>query len=202
MKVEPKLTELITLLAETFRVKLTTVSLYGYTLALRDVPIACVTRAVEQSLKTCKFMPSPADLRELAGDARSEDRALLAWNTIQRVQFNAYAWMDFEDTLINATIRSLGGWPNFCQRFIDAESEKWVRKEFLDAYVRLSRTGGGDNCDVLPGLSRAGITRSGKQWYPRIVHVPQSKHEKITHSRATSRVIDSVETPRVELRKS
>ncbi|GIV51208.1 MAG: hypothetical protein KatS3mg038_1729 [Candidatus Kapaibacterium sp.] len=47
--------------------------------------------AVKRALKECRTMPTPAELRELAGVRRPEDQALVAWETamraVQRVGF-------------------------------------------------------------------------------------------------------------------
>jgi hypothetical protein len=55
-------------LAETFGEVLTTPRLEGYFLALRDLDLEPVRRAIKTALSACKFFPRPAELRELAGD--------------------------------------------------------------------------------------------------------------------------------------
>lgn len=58
----------IAVLAETFGETLTEPRLEGYFLALRDLPLEGIQRAIETALACCKFFPRPAELRELAGD--------------------------------------------------------------------------------------------------------------------------------------
>src|SRR5262245_39174582 len=51
--------------------------------ALEDLPFADVKLATERALKTAKFFPKPAELRELV-EGRVEDDAELAWLALQR----------------------------------------------------------------------------------------------------------------------
>lgn len=154
-----KRVQMIAVLAEGFRQAITEATLMAYEMGLHDVPTGKLEAAVRQAISTCKFMPTVKELRDLATGMRDQDRGVLAWEAVMRVPFNPYTWMDFDDHVTNATIRNLGGWPTFCERFSDAESEKWARKEFLDTYERLFVTGvNGDACRPLTGLSQKQCT--------------------------------------------
>lgn len=148
------LPRLIGVLAEAFRQTISEATLMAYEIGLKDIPLAQVELAVVKAIRTCRFMPTVKDLRELATGTRDSDRPVLAWDAVLAVPLNPYKHIDFDDPLINATIRNLGGWPSFTDRFNDSESEKWVRKEFLETYQKLLSSGvNGDACRPLPGLS-------------------------------------------------
>jgi hypothetical protein len=53
--------------AETLGVDLTPARIEGYFVALRDLPIEPVLRAIEIATATSRFFPKPIELRELAG---------------------------------------------------------------------------------------------------------------------------------------
>lgn len=133
-----------------------TVAMFNtYWLGLSDLTLEAVQNAVATAIRTSASFPRPVDLRRLAGEQTSEQRAISAWGDVQRaVPRGAYKHIDFADRLINATIRNLGGWPTFIGRFDGDESEKWARLEFLKTYQALSSSGvNGEACLPLPGLS-------------------------------------------------
>ncbi|GIV51589.1 MAG: hypothetical protein KatS3mg038_2110 [Candidatus Kapaibacterium sp.] len=115
----------------------------AYVWALDDLGEESIEQAVKRALKECRTMPTPAELRELAGVRRPEDQALVAWETamraVQRVGF--YKSPDFADALINATIHNLGGWRIFVQRCDDAEDQKFLRMDFIRTYASFARCG-------------------------------------------------------------
>lgn len=129
-------TDAIRAMFELFGMEMTRGKLHGYWLGLCDLPIASVQRAVARAVRTSDHLPLPVQLRRLAGgDATPEARAIAAWDDVLKATTcGAYAHLDFQDRIINATIRNLGGWPNFLGRFTDAKAEEWARKEFLAAY--------------------------------------------------------------------
>lgn len=150
-------------LAEAFRQTATEATYAAYEAGLCDVDDAAIKVAINRAIRECKFMPTVKELRDLALGASAESRPVLAWAALQRVQFDPYQHMDFDDPLTNATIRSLGGWPAFVARFTDAESEKWVRKEFIETYTRLAAVRvDGDLCRPLAGLKEVEM-RNGRQ---------------------------------------
>jgi len=108
-----------------------------YCLAMADLEPEQMQTAVLRAIRELPRMPRPAELRELAGVNVGEDtKAVEAWGDVQRaVAIGPYKWIDFGDQRINATIRNMGGWPNFLESFNDAESEKWARHNFLKAYL-------------------------------------------------------------------
>jgi hypothetical protein len=139
---QEQVTFLVSVLASTFQRQVTPAMLQGYLIGLSGMALEDVKQATQTALRTCKFMPAPAELRELAGDAKPEDAALIAWEIATRAVASVgwYGSVQFEDPAITATIRSLGGWQRFCERCCGDE-EKWLRKEFLTTYASYRRTG-------------------------------------------------------------
>lgn len=138
----PRFLVAITALASQYRQESTEALLSGYWLGLEDLPIESVERAVVAGIRTCKFMPVASELRELAGDSRADDRALLAWAAFERAvtTHGAYASVTFEDPLINAACRMNGGWERCCE-LPPEQFDVWLRKDFIRAYETLCRTG-------------------------------------------------------------
>lgn len=170
MSRDAKMIDVVTGLGEAFRQAVSEVTVQAYTLALADLPIEAVERAALRGMRECKFMPTVAELRDLAGGVRAADRPTLAWEAVRLgLSHGPYRHVDFDDPLTNATVRSLGGWPSFVERFSDSEAEKWTRKDFLDTYARLLSSGvSGDVCRPLAGLSEVSVV-DGVQ-VPPIAH--------------------------------
>lgn len=158
--------ELISALVMTFGKQPDAALLMGYWLGLRTLAIADLKRAVHRAFEECKFLPKPIELRELAGEVTPDERALLAWHALNsHIAIGPYKHVDFDDCLINATIRVLGGWPHVLTKTAD-EWEKWFRLDFLKTYAGFYRHGiSGDVCRPLEGLGDTGwhdvLTRDG-----------------------------------------
>lgn len=144
---------------EAFGQEATKPRLLGYWIGLQDLELATVQNAVARGIRESKYLPTPAELRELAGLAGSADRAVLAWNDVLKaIPKGPYKHIDFEDPCCNASIRMLGGWPTFLERFSDAESEKWARLDFLKVYQSLACTGvNGEASKPLAGLAEVQV---------------------------------------------
>lgn len=114
----------------------------GYWLGLSGMSLGDFERAVRRALSGSKFMPAPAELRELGGELSTSARAVHAWNAVKGAirSMGAYGSPDFDDKAINATIRNLGGWQRVCG-LESEELEKWTRKEFEKVYATLLQSG-------------------------------------------------------------
>jgi hypothetical protein len=136
--------------------------------------------AVLRAIRELPRMPKPAELRELAGVNVAEDtKAVEAWSDVQRaVAIGPYKWIDFADQRINATIRSLGGWPNFLESFNNSESEKWARHNFLKAYAAVGDRLSPESCRPLIGLGEKTCV-SGKMVDP-VVRIECDSPERRT----------------------
>lgn len=166
-----KIAEYVEILAEAYRQTATETTFAAYEFGLTDLSDEQVKRAVATAIRSCKFMPTVKELRELASGMKDIDRPAVAWEALLQVQLNPYSHVDFDDPLINATIRSLGGWPTFIERFDGSEGEKWARKDFMECYSRLLSAGvNGDVCRPLPGLSQCQVV-NGQKVEPRIVKI-------------------------------
>lgn len=127
----------------------------GYWLGLNDLDLSQVQQSVAMALKRSKFLPKPAELREFVGaNASEDDLAMSAWgDVLKAVRLGPYKHVDFEDKLCNAVIRNLGGWVTFLERFKDAESEKWLRFDFVKCYKSFAKSGvNGEMIEPLAGL--------------------------------------------------
>lgn len=149
-------------LAMAFDREATEVLYDAYWLGLGDLSIEQIRSAVALAIRECQNFPKPVELRRLCGAHIDADaRAIAAWGDVQTaLPLGSWKHVDFEDKLINATIRNLGGWPGFVGRFTDAEAEKWLRLEFIKTYNSFANSGvSGEAVAPLPGLSQA--TASG-----------------------------------------
>lgn len=127
----------------------------------------------------------------------NDQRAVLAWDrvldAISRV--GGYASARFDDPLINASIRSLGGWVALC----DTPSEElrtWKRKEFLESYKAHTALGvSAEQAAPLLGMVAIENTRTGFNApapveittslpvHPKAVHLAPSSPPAIAHER-------------------
>lgn len=134
----------VAVLSEAFGKPPTANKIEAYRLGLCDLPDDHIKAATQAALRSSKFMPSPAELRELAGEAKPEDAAERAWGQFSDAvtRYGAYKTLVFEDRVINAVVRSFGG----LEVVIEYSDEEWqfFRARFLKAYAARRRTGVGD----------------------------------------------------------
>jgi len=136
-------TTIIAALAATFGREVSEALYTGYWLGLQDLSLVDLKRAAGRAMTERHFMPVPAELRELAGELRPEDRAVKAWAAVQQARrgHDYYDTILFDDPLTTATVRHL--WHDWMQFTLAAEAEKehWLRKEFERVYLALMRSG-------------------------------------------------------------
>ena len=135
------ITGCITMLAEVFGKTTSPALLKAYELGLRDLSVEQIAAAATEAVSTCRFMPPPAELRQLVY-GRVEDRAVKAWLCFERaVVANGYIKsVNFDDPVINATVRALGGWEHCCG-MPAAEFDTFLQKRFQETYCSLCRAG-------------------------------------------------------------
>lgn len=135
----------VALLAEAFGRLATEVTFRAYIAGLEGLTVEQIETGVNRALKTCKFMPTPAELRELSGELRANDRAVKAWIVFEKAvtRIGSYKTVSFDDVVINAVVRSLGGWVHCCA-MPTREFDTFLRKKFTDAYESLYRSGVGE----------------------------------------------------------
>lgn len=166
-----RFTELMQGLAATFRVQADEALFMGYEMALDDLPIDTIAGAVRRACRECQFMPSGAELRKMCGVQSPEARALTAWEIVKKSvgSCGGYASVTFDDPVINATIRTLGGWVSLCDTPAGDEFDKWKRKEFERVYRELWNSG------VSPEMARPliGLTAQENSATGFIEHIPE-----------------------------
>ena len=153
-------------LAELFGRQLSDPGARMFVAALHDIPANSVERACGEAARGSTRMPSPAELRELAGETRPDDRAAVAWTAVLKTisTVGGYRSVDFDDPLINATILSLGGWVALCEQTV-REQDEFTRARFLKTYAAFSRTGvNGELAGRLPGISERHNATHGHTW--------------------------------------
>jgi hypothetical protein len=134
------LAALLTGLAEIFGAELSKTVHALYFEALQDIPLEDIKRAARAALATAKYMPRPAELRELAGHGleskeQAIERAWQSWKTAVR-KHGSYGSVLFEDGAIARTLVAIwGSWPGAC--LTEHSEEMWAskRKEFGRVYV-------------------------------------------------------------------
>lgn len=151
-------------LCASFRVEPSEALLEGYWLGLSDLALADVQRAAVRAIRECQHMPRPVELRKLTGEMGAEGRAVRAWSALKGAiaAHGAYRSVDFDDPLVNATVRNLGGWPRLCATATE-EFEKWTRKDFERIYSSLMQHGASEEQVMyLPGITE---TENGARGY-------------------------------------
>lgn len=73
-----------------------------------------------------------------SGHIQAKDKPTLAWEAVRRAinRVGAYDSPKFDDAVINAALRSLGGWVAVCDWTV--EELPWRQKEFMAAYASLA----------------------------------------------------------------
>ena len=101
--------------------------------ALEDFEIEQVVNAVGLAIKTLKFYPKIAEIRELI-EGQIEDRAAIAWYTVIEATkvYGQYNSIRFDDLLIHWIVERMGGWPHFCG--LVAEELPFRQKDFIQLY--------------------------------------------------------------------
>lgn len=125
----------------------------GYWIGLCDLEIGEVELACQRAIRECKFFPVPVELRRLAGQISAPLRAVTAWGVVSAAvgSVGYMTSVDFDDPIINATVRNMGGWPRLCSLGSE-DFSVWARKEFERVYSALCEAGTSPkNCGYLAG---------------------------------------------------
>lgn len=143
-------------LGEAFRQKITKETILAYEFGLDDLEAEQIELAVRHGIKSCKFMPTPAELRELAnvGELSPAVRAERAWLVYCKavVEVGPYKTVNFDDPVLNATVRAICRWSECDERPRDS----YMHREFCQVYSALCRSGVSDaEAAPLPGIHAA-----------------------------------------------
>jgi hypothetical protein len=129
--------QLIAMLGRAFNREVDEPLLLAYRMALQDLTLPQFEAAAGRALAECGSMPTPRDMRVIAGvDFRSETRASLAFDVLTRQVslVGSYRSICFDDPILNATLNSLGGWVAVCETR-ESEWDSFFRQRFLKAYA-------------------------------------------------------------------
>lgn len=104
---------------------------------------------IVRTLRTHEFSGLPAIGLVLRNSGAVEtelavsDRAAVAWSCIRAAmsRHGAYATVSFDDPIVTATIRGLGGWVNLCATESGDRFDVWLRKDFERLYGALCQIG-------------------------------------------------------------
>lgn len=123
-------------LGELFDVTLSPAKKALYFEALRDLPFDAIATALNAAVKTCTFMPRPAEIRKLAiGDV--DDAIETAWMALRAAMQSAGAYRSIATTdpaLGEAIVALFGSWPEACATDLSPEMWSSKRKEFGRVY--------------------------------------------------------------------
>jgi len=110
---------------------------------LSDLTPEQLKRGIVETLHTHQYAGFPplgtVRINALAGtQVSAKDRPLAAWQAVRDAirRVGAYDSPDFADTVINATVRELGGWVSVCDTL--SEEMQWLEKRFCALYSALS----------------------------------------------------------------
>lgn len=191
------------MLAETFGRKVSPGLIQAYDLGLRDLTTDQIAEAATKALTNCRFMPPPAELREMLF-FKQEDRAVKAWLVFERavVQNGYIKSVNFDDPVINATVRALGGWEHCCGMPAN-EFDTFLQKRFQETYCALSRVGvSGEQAAPLVGwIDRQNGLDGYNQGQPVCIEtgIPTKPPPRIAAPKVYERAADM---PRLELKKA
>lgn len=89
-----RLGKMLAVLAANFRTEVTDMQREAYDMGLSDVSMDALAKAGMRALRECKFMPTVAELRELAGKAKGGDKQphyfKLAEDELERIETCQY----------------------------------------------------------------------------------------------------------------
>jgi hypothetical protein len=102
--------------------------------------------ALKRFSRESKEFPSPAAVRGFAGTVglSDNDRATIAWSKVRESirKVGGYSTVTFDDPIINAAIRDMGGWVMLCET--DSVDMKWREQDFRRIYGAIAKAGIGD----------------------------------------------------------
>lgn len=150
----------LTLLAEILNHKLSPAAIGLFIRATEDIGQAEFRAGCNRAANEARFFPKPSELRAFCGcsavaSLTAADRSVVAWAAIKAsvATHGGYATVEFDDPLVTAAVRSLGGWPRICDTEAGESFDVWLRKDFERTYAALMATGiTGEQAAPLAGL--------------------------------------------------
>ena len=146
------LSKLIFYVADYYRESLSEPVLKFWIKSLAKFSFEDIMAAFENWMMTNDRMPKISNIVEILKGS-GEDRALAALMKVEKAMddHGAYATVVFDDPVIHATIRSLGGWIKACR--LPEYEFTWWSKDFRERYEHYDRYGLPPDLPVrLPGI--------------------------------------------------
>ena len=150
MQDRTKFAEILTGLAEVFNAEVSDAKLALYWEALKDLTADELNQAAGIQLRTARFFPTPAELREAARPKGSGSIGAYRQARDACGSVGSYRSVEFKDKRITRTIQLMGGWVGFCT---SRQDEHWLSKEFCRVYDSLS-DGELEHVPALTGIHR------------------------------------------------
>ena len=140
---KPKFLQILTGLSDLYGAELSRVSISLYWDSLKQYKMDMISIAASAHVKHSKWMPKPSEFIDVVrqNEISPEERATLAWGAVSRAakSIGGYSCVDFDDPLINATVRNMGGWPRICTQPAE-HFESFIRRQFIADYVVLCKS--------------------------------------------------------------
>lgn len=118
-------------------------------LMLDDLDVETVRRGVVVTMRDYQYAGFPPvgvvrkNCGAAVGNITANDRVTIAWTAVKAAvaREGGYATVVFDDPIINATIRALGGWVRVCDTESGEQFDAWLRKEFERTYTAFMAAG-------------------------------------------------------------
>lgn len=169
--------QLCALLSQAFDKEMSTLLANIYFDSLKDFSIEQVACAVEQAIKSRKFFPKVAELRELI-EGGADDRAAQAWALfLEAVSNGGQSSVQFSDRAMATAMDAVfGGWTQACGILSANCSDEMVahyQKAFLKQYAS-AKNSGREALLYRPGLTEMNLREGGAAWAARMptLHQP------------------------------
>jgi len=151
---KPEFASVMTALCTAFGKELDEAILEAYWMALEDMPLDEFKQGSKKCLQEEEWMPKPGAIRRSAGILSPDARAMVAFECVRKsiATHGAYVSVNFDDPVITATIRNMGGWIELCQLPTD-KFNTFTRKDFEKIYKTLLGSGiKKASAEYLPGI--------------------------------------------------
>jgi len=140
----PDIRDALTILAGSFRIDATDALYTAAILALDDIAPDALKIAVKRAITECKFMPSFAELRELAGVPKPpspDDEAAIVWGQVRQAirTIGGYGNPPDFGPAGNAALSSIGDW--WSVTGMEKRELDMAAKRFIEAYAAHRRNG-------------------------------------------------------------
>lgn len=137
----PYLAKILAVFSSVFNEPVDDLKAEGYFVALKDLPLDAVREAAHAAIKTEKFFPRPARLRELV-TGNPDEQAEAAWATLtQQIRREGHTGTPELSEPIWEVVRELwGSWQRLCET-LPAEGPELMgwQKRFKAAYASSQR---------------------------------------------------------------